>query len=121
MTAFNRGDDERLEDLFAQAPAFQWYSSSAPGKRENPKARNRGTLIDYFRRRNEVGDRLGLLSFQFSGNWGGHGNFGLVLRRSVPGFRNGDWLRVNAKGTASCDGDSVQFVVMTLGPPEPRS
>jgi hypothetical protein len=119
ISAFNRGDYENLDGQFAQAPDFRWYSSPGPGRRLI-KSRDRDHLADYFRSRHLMRDRLGLISFQFNGDSGQYGNFGLELRRSAAGFRNGAWFRLNAKGSLICAEQSTQFIVMTLGKPEPR-
>lgn len=116
--AFNRGDYETLDSLFAMPPTFRWFSSNPPGERIGPAAKRRPTLIRYFRGRRSVGDRLGLISFRFNGNWGGHGNFETTMRRSVPTFRGGDWFTLGAKGAIFCEGDANRFAVLTLGMPE---
>lgn len=120
LTAYNEGDLERLDSLFAEPPAFQWYSANGPGQRIGSSARQRDTLIGYFRARHRLGDLLNLVSFQFNGNWGGHGNFGMVLKRSISNFRQGEWFRLQAKGAAECAGRSPLFTVMSLGKPKPQ-
>jgi hypothetical protein len=121
VAAHNRGDSERLDSLFAEEPEFEWYSTSAPGERLGQGARRRGSLIPYFERRHAAGDRFDLRSFGFNGNAAGHGgaygNFEMRLRRRVPGFRDGDWLRSWGKGAAICGGagDSVRLIVISLG------
>jgi hypothetical protein len=121
LTAYNQGELSRLDSMFAPEPAFQWYSVNPPGKRLRASARRRATLIDYFRVRHEKRERLGLVSFQFNGNWGDHGNFGMVLKRSVVDFAGGEWFRLDAKGVAECGDGPVSFIVMSLGTPKPPS
>ncbi|HVY77930.1 MAG TPA: hypothetical protein VG898_05440 [Solirubrobacterales bacterium] len=117
VTSFNRGDHERLDALFAPSPAFQWYSQNAPGARLGRRAKDRDTLIAYFRARHSAGDRLGLVSFQPNAGDNGRRNFGLVLRRSVKGFRHGDWFRLDAKGTVECSAGKADLIVLSLGAP----
>jgi hypothetical protein len=118
VTAFNHGDYESLDAQFAQPPAFRWYYSPQPGRRLiKPSERNH--LVDYFQARHQAGDRLGLISFQFNGDSGRYGNFGLEMRRSTDSFRNGAWFRLDAKGALICADHSTQFIVMTLGRPAP--
>lgn len=117
IKAFNAGDYESLDAQFAQPPDFHWYSSPGPGRRLI-KARDRDRLVDYFRSRHQVKDRLGLISFQFNGDSGSYGNFGLEMRRSTANFRDGAWFRLNAKGSLICRQESTQFIVLTLGVPE---
>jgi hypothetical protein len=120
LKAYNQGDLERLDSLFAERPAFQWYSANGPGERIGSSARERNTLIGYFQARHRRGDLLSLASFQFNGNWGNYGNFGMVLKRSVSNFRQGQWFRLEAKGAAECVGRSALFIVMSLGEPKPQ-
>ncbi len=119
IAAFNRGDYESLDTQFAPPADFEWYSSGRPGLRLGSKSRDRDTLLGYFRARHRAGDRLGLVSFGFNGDSGRHGNFELELRRSATGFRDGEWFRVVGKGALICGADSTQFIVMSLGGPEP--
>jgi hypothetical protein len=118
IQAFNQGNYESLDAQFARPPAFRWYSSLQPGKRYVGPS-NRNHLVDYFRSRHQTGDRFGLISFQFNGDSGKYGNFGLRLRRSTDNFRTGDWFQINAKGSLICAERSTQFIVMTFGPPNP--
>ncbi len=117
VTAFNRGDFARLDSLFASEPAFEWYSSEAPGQRLGTKAKRRTTLIGYFRMRHANGDRLGLGSFGFNGNSRRYGNFEMTIRRKAQGYMRGAWFQQLSKGAAICDGKTVQFIVMSLGRP----
>jgi hypothetical protein len=119
ITAFNSGDYESLDAQFAQPPDFRWYWSPQPGRRLI-KRPDRDRLVDYFRSRHKAEDRLGLVSFQFNGDSGNYGNFGLEMRRSTANFRHGAWFRLNAKGSLICTEESTQFIVMTLGIPEPK-
>src|ERR1044072_9142813 len=67
VVAFNRGDYAALDLLFAQSPAFRWYSSSEIGQRIGAAAKRRGTLIPYFRSRHARQDRPRLLGLYFPG------------------------------------------------------
>ncbi len=123
IAAYNAGDYDALDDLVAAEPDFRWYSSPVPGERLLPRASRRGTLVRYFEARHAARDRLALTSFGFNGNgtYGGsrYGNFEMGLRRRAAGFRRGAWFRADGKGAATCKGDSVRFVVLTLGGPAP--
>lgn len=119
IAAFNHGDYESLDAQFAPPADFEWYSSGRPGQRLGSKSHDRDTLLGYFRARHRAGDRLGLVSFGFNGDSGRYGNFELELRRSATNFRDGEWFRLIGKGALICSADSTQFIVMTLGGPEP--
>jgi hypothetical protein len=121
VSAFDRGDYHQLDRLFAEPPLFQWYSSSVPGLRMTTAARNRTSLIAYFRARHLQRDRLRLVSFAFAANSYGYGNFVFKMRRSAADYRRGVWFGLIAKGAAVCSDQPsqppVQFIVMSVGGP----
>ena len=93
-----------LDGLFDREPAFQWYSTTAPGERLGAAAYDRSTLIRYFEQRHHVGERLRLRSFQFNGNSPEagvalYGNFEYGLIRAA---RDLDRARYHGKGAARC-------------------
>lgn len=111
-SAFNRGDPEELDEIFAQKPDFQWYSTDG---RIGKAAKRRDTLIPYFHRRHIKGERLSLAGFRFTGNSRHYGNFEMTMRRSVPSVRDGDWVRIPGKGAAVCADGSSRLIVMSFG------
>jgi hypothetical protein len=111
--AFDSGSFAKLDALFAPEPAFQWYSSPAPGRRLGAAAKRRDTLIPYFRRRHAKGDRFRLLAFDWNGRSAHWSNFAFDLRRSEPG--GGGWFSTNGKGAAICDSGAPNLIVLTLG------
>lgn len=110
-TAFNRGNLQALDSLFAKEPDFQWYSTDG---RIGRAAKRRGTLIPYFRARHASGERLGLKRFRFTGNSPRFGNFEMTMRRSIPAQYNG-WTPVPGKGAAICREGVVRLIVMSFG------
>jgi hypothetical protein len=120
VSAYNRGDFERLDSLIAEEPDFEWYSTNGPGERLRGKAKRRGTLIPYFEARHARHDRLAWRSFQFNGNSPRYGNFQLTMWRATSGFNRGDRFPVWGKGAAICDEDSTRFIVLTFGVPPLR-
>lgn len=119
VVAFNRGDYAALDSLFAQPPAFRWYSSPKPGQRIGAAAKRRDTLIPYFRTRHARQDRLRLLVFGFTGRAARWSNLWFEMRRSAADFRQGKWIESPGKGAVACDGGSTQFIVVSLGGPAP--
>jgi hypothetical protein len=84
VRAFNDGNLEELDGIFAREPDFEWYSTAAPGERLLPLAGDRPSLVPYFRERHELGERLTLNSFRFNGNTRAsrpYGNFEYTLTR----------------------------------------
>jgi hypothetical protein len=101
--AFNRGDANALDLLFAQEPEFEWYSTDAPGERFTPVANDRPSLVPYFRDRHTAGEQLALRSFRFNGNSGTaggmYGNFEYGLTRSAGDLEPTPYY---GKGAAFC-------------------
>ena len=111
-TALNRGDLDALDELFAEKPDFQWYSTDG---RIGAAAKRRDTLIAYFRRRHARGERLRLASSRFTGNSPHYGNFEMLMGRRVPSVAGGDWLPVPGKGAAICHEGETRLIVMSFG------
>jgi hypothetical protein len=119
VDSFNRGSFGRLDTLFAQPPAFAWYSSNVPGLRRGAEARRRRPLLSYFRSRHDLGDRVRLVSAAATTSATGIGNAALRLLRSAQDFRAGSWFGLLGKVAAVCSGDGgsrrVELVVVSLG------
>lgn len=102
LEALNRGDLEALNRIIAPPGTFEWYTvqavrGRAPGER--PQAGGRTTLIRYFARRHERGERMQLRSFQFNGSDDGLGHFQYRLLRSA---RDHPPAPYNGKGAVIC-------------------
>lgn len=87
ISSFNAGALGELDELFAQEPEFEWYSTDAPGERFTPTANDRTSLVSYFRDRHALSERLELGSFTFNGNTPRtlrpYANFQYTLTRSA--------------------------------------
>jgi len=110
--ALSRGDLDALDSIFARKPDFQWYATDG---RVGAAAKRRDTLIPYFGRRHERGERLGLARFRFTGDSPHYGNFEMTMRRSIPGVDGGEWVRVPGKGAGVCDERSTHLIVISFG------
>jgi hypothetical protein len=121
VSAFNGGDYQQLDGLVAVSPLFQWYSSNMPGLRRTAEAHSRESLIAYFRARHLKHDRLRLVSFTFTANSRGYGNFVFKMRRSAADYRRGAWFGLIGKGAAVCfdqpSEQPVQLIVVSVGGP----
>jgi hypothetical protein len=98
--AFNAGELETLEAIFAQEPDFEWYATDGPGDRV--EGRDRASLVPYFSQRHERGERLTLRSFRFNGNTPRsrpYGNFEYTLTRSADDLPPAAY---SGKGAALC-------------------
>jgi len=115
--AFNNGDIDELDELFAQEPEFEWYSTDAPGQRFTPVANDRPSLVPYFAGRHALGEQLTLRSFRFNGNSGtgrrSYGNFEYALTRSAQDLEPTPY---RGKGAALCDPDRPDLIfVWSMG------
>jgi hypothetical protein len=115
VRAYDRGDYERLDSLFAAEPDFEWYSTDGPGERLGAKSKRRRSLIPYFEARHARHDHLAWRGFQFNGNAPRWGNFQFTMWRATPGFNHGDPFRVSGKGAAICAAESTRFIILTFG------
>ena len=102
LAAFNAGDLNAVDSIFAREPEFEWYSTGAPGERLDPIARDRPSLGPYFAVRHAAGERLALRSVTFNGNTTGsrtYGNFVYELERSASDLTS---TLFRGKGAALC-------------------
>ena len=120
VSAYDRGDTQMLDSLFAEEPDFEWYSTNGPGERLGRQARQRGSLIPYFEARHARHDRLAWRSFGFNGNSPRYGNFEFAMWRATAGFNHGGRFPVRGKGAAICGRDSTRFIVLSFGVPPLR-
>jgi hypothetical protein len=100
VAEFNRGDLRALDRRFAPAERFEWYSTSAPGERFNDAAKDRATLIRYFKARHAKHERLTLRSVKYNGAAEAkYGNFEFTLTRRADDLHAAPYL---GKGAAWC-------------------
>lgn len=78
VRAYNRGDSQQLDQLWAPEPDFEWYSVS-PDEREQDDAYDRETLLPYFVRRHQLNDHLHMKSLRV-GPENDLGHFGIAYR-----------------------------------------
>ncbi len=77
VRAYNAGDSEELDQIWAAEPDFEWYSVS--NERIRADAYDRETLLPYFDRRHQLNDRLHLKRLHV-GSKDDRGNFGIAYR-----------------------------------------
>ena len=111
--AFNAGNTRRLNRIFAKEPAFEWYSAGKPGDRAGREARNRSTLMRYFRARHRQHERL---QFVWMGGGNAYGLFQFPFHL-VRQARNLPAAVHEGKGAILCTTRSVTIVVWSWGPP----
>lgn len=113
VRAYNRGDLQALDRLFAREPRFVWFSSDGPARRD------RANLIRTFERRHDRGDRLRSLTFRFNGYDAGRdlGHFEFVAERRADDLADGSWFESGGKGALDCAAPPVTIAVMTIAEP----
>jgi hypothetical protein len=116
IQAFNRGEGEVLDRLYAKEPDFKWYSTGGPGVRLRGAAMDRSSLLRYFEKRHTRAERLRLRTFRFTGNTKAqslksYGNFVFTLTR-----RAGDLAPTpyQGKGAAHCYAGDDQIIVWSM-------
>jgi hypothetical protein len=118
MSALNRGDLARLDELFARdGEGWNWYYvGDRAGQRLTPASHLRDSLIAYFASRIAQREHLSLISIDENGN----GHFGLLLTRRADDLRDGEAVQRAGKGWVSCSTGKIG--VWSLGgAPPPRS
>jgi hypothetical protein len=78
VRAYNGGDSEKLDQIWAPEPDFEWYSVS-PDEREQDEAYDRETLLPYFDKRHQLNDHL-RLKYLRVGPQDERGGFGIAYR-----------------------------------------
>jgi hypothetical protein len=104
VVAFNSGDLEQLDAIFAAREQFRWYTTDAPGKRLGG---TRGDLMGYFERRHLKHEHLQLQAVNFNGNSDGFGHFAYRLVRRASDLEPTDY---HGKGAAICGATDVIVV-----------
>jgi hypothetical protein len=102
IDAFNTGDVQRLEALFAASPDFRWFVV------DRYTHWDRATLVRYFEQERSNGVELRLTRFRFIGYSDGYGHFEFELVRTT---RQGP-LRYHGKGASLCRSDKPDVIAV---------
>ena len=109
IRAFNAGDQETLDRVFADSATFRWYSTNGPGARLRARARDRESLSRYFAKRHARSEQLRVRRLRFRGNSEGHGHFVFAVTRRADDMRP----RVfRGKGAMECEGASRGRIIV---------
>jgi hypothetical protein len=114
--AFNTGDLPGLDALFAKKTRFVWFSSAGAGARTNAAAKNRATLVAYFRARHLRGDRVISFRLRFSSFESERvlGHFSLSGRRRAADFRGGKPFAFAGKGALDCAARRARIAALSI-------
>jgi hypothetical protein len=116
VSAFNYGESDLLDRVYAREPDFRWYSTDGPGRRLRLAASDRSSLLRYFAKRHADGERLSVRSLRFMGNTVApslkpYGNFVFRLVRST---NSRPPMVFRGKGAAHCYPDEDQIIVWSM-------
>lgn len=120
---FNTGRLRAIDELWASAPRFRWYSTGGPGKRLGAAAYDRATLIPYLRSR--IREHEKLLIVKLGGDYEPSrriANFAGNLVRSaddirpqlVPEPHGPRPRRHDFKGAADCVAGRLSLIVWSM-------
>lgn len=102
IDAFNAGDAQRLDRLFAPLGDFLWYSV------DGRPYTDRTTLVDHLQQEHRDGVQLRLARSRFTGNSNGYGHFELYLVRTT----NEGVAGYDGKGAAICHADGADVIAV---------
>lgn len=111
VDALDAGASGRLESMIARTGRFQWYSTDAPGRRIDPEARDRSSLLAYFATRHDDGEQLELRRFRFNGTTNGYGNFEFDLVRRADDLPPTPYV---GKGALDCQSQPPTVAVWSM-------
>jgi len=118
VQAFDRGDLSTLNQVWGSKLWFQWYGvTSDPGRRDQPEAGRRDTLLRYFATRHAAHEQLTLISLKLNGISNGNRNFEYRLLRGADDLLEGP-VPYLGKGALSCV--TGRLIVWTMGPDPTR-
>jgi len=111
--AFREGRIAEVDRLWAREPAFEWYSTSAPGERFRAESKRRETLRGYFSERIAHRERLRITKYRSAPDtrrnlWHFHGRL----------LRSADDLKTRGfsfKGAATCRTGVPRLIVWSMG------
>jgi hypothetical protein len=115
FAALSAGRVRDLDAFFAPASRFRWYANGVrPALRLNSTARDRGSLVDYLRRRQAKHERIKVDAVDFNGYRAADrtAHFAMRLRRSADDIPGGPQL-LGGKGAVDCD--SARLMVVAIG------
>lgn len=102
VDAFNRGDADVLDRLWAEEPDFFWFFDSDDPARRSELSEDRTTLPHYFRQRALLGDQLHLRSVSARWQRGWHAAWGVSFRLHRVSDDPGVSGRYHGKGAVTC-------------------
>lgn len=124
VTAFNAGDQRRLNRVFADAPLFKWYSVTRSVS-EHFVVHSKAALLPYFAERHGRNEGQAIMQFRYGGTsrtYVGNrsylvGNFTYRLLRWADDIGGGRHERYVGKGVVRCTSGGARLMVWSMGMP----
>jgi hypothetical protein len=130
VTAFNAGDRQRLNRVFADAPMFKWYSVTRPASHDHFVAHSKAALLPYFAERHARNEGQAIMHVRYGGTSrtpvGNRsylvGNFSYRLLRWADDIGDGRPELYFGKGVVRCTSRGARLMVWSMGTPSsPRT
>lgn len=115
VEAFNRGDIDYLDRMWAQEPEFFWFFDSADALRRSELSEDRATLSHYFRQRALLGDQLHLRSLSVGWQRGWHAAWGVAFELHRVSEQPDVSGRYHGKGAVTCGDEGQLLHAWTMG------
>jgi hypothetical protein len=114
VRAFNRGDNPRLNRVWARRGDFQWYTTVQREPRIAHAVFSRARLLPYFAARHRQRERLAVVRFRFNGTSGGYGHFEYRLECEALDL-NAENRVYDGKGAVTCARRPAALAVWSMG------
>lgn len=115
VDAFNRGDVDHLDRMWAREPDFFWLFDSADTARRSELSEDRVTLPHYFRQRALFGDQLHLRSLSVRWQRGWHAAWGVSFELHRVSDEPGVSGRYHGKGAVTCGNEGQLLHAWAMG------
>ena len=115
VEAFNRGDVDYLDRMWAPEPEFFWFFDSADPARRSELSEDRATLPQYFRQRALMGDQLHLRDLGVRWQRGWHAAWGVSFELHRVSDDPGAAGLYHGKGAVTCGDDGQLLHAWAMG------
>ncbi len=115
VEAFNRGDADYLDRMWAPEPDFFWFFDQADVLRRSQLSEDRTTLPLYFQQRALLGDQLHLRGLSVRWQRGWHAAWGVAFELDRVSDQPGVTGRYHGKGAVTCGDEGQLLHAWTMG------
>lgn len=115
VEAFNRGDIDYLDRMWAPEPDFFWFFDGADPTRRSELSEDRATLPLYFRQRALLGDQLHLRALGVRWQRGWHAAWGVSFELHRISDQPGVTGLYHGKGAVTCSDEGQLLHAWAMG------